>query len=97
MTPQERNDIRRKVLKILNLSDEQKQAVAELSGGEVIVYMQELCRLISLLQFCYYQNNNPIVSDWDYDQIFNHLKELEDAWQICQINSPTLAMRVRVC
>lgn len=37
----------------------------------------------------YYNNNNSIISDYEYDKLFDELKELEDNLQVIMPNSPT--------
>lgn len=37
----------------------------------------------------YYNNNNSIISDYEYDKLFDELKELEDILQVVMPNSPT--------
>ena len=37
----------------------------------------------------YYNNNNSIISDYEYDKLFDELKELEDNLQVVMPNSPT--------
>lgn len=37
----------------------------------------------------YYNNNNSIISDYEYDKLFDELKELENILQVVMPNSPT--------
>ncbi|EKE27061.1 MAG: hypothetical protein ACD_4C00067G0003 [uncultured bacterium (gcode 4)] len=53
---------------------------------EEIPWLQEIIREHNIL---YYNHESPIISDKDYDELFRILKELEEKFEVFDLNSPT--------
>ena len=51
--------------------------------------IRELVKELNVYRDEYYNNNNSIISDFDYDKLFDELKELEQTYNIIYPNSPT--------
>jgi len=52
--------------------------------------IEELVRLLNYYNYRYYVENNPVVSDYEYDQLYRELKELEEKYpQYRRQDSPT--------
>ena len=51
--------------------------------------MKKLIEQITEADIAYYQKDNPIMSDHDYDKLYDELKSLEDKSGIILSNSPT--------
>lgn len=61
--------------------------------------MKQLYELINKLNQArneYYNNNNLIMSDQEYDKLFDELKQLENEYQIFMSNSPTQSVGYEV-
>ena len=52
--------------------------------------IEELVKLLNYYNYMYYVENNPVVSDYEYDQLYRELKELEERYpQYRRQDSPT--------
>lgn len=51
--------------------------------------MKELIKILNKAKFEYYQNNNEIISNYEYDKLFDELKSLEIETEVILNNSPT--------
>ena len=52
--------------------------------------MKELVRLLNKASRAYYQEAQEIMSNYEYDRLYDELKELEDELGITLSNSPTV-------
>ena len=53
-------------------------------------YMRELVEKLNYYSYSYYSLDNPVVSDADYDKLYDELLVLENELGITLPNSPTL-------
>ena len=51
--------------------------------------MKEIINILNKASYAYYANDNPIMSDKQYDDLFDELSELEDTTGIILAGSPT--------
>ncbi|MFN4226814.1 MAG: NAD-dependent DNA ligase LigA [Candidatus Ratteibacteria bacterium] len=52
--------------------------------------IEELVKLIEYYNYMYYVENNPVISDYEYDQLYKELVELEEKYPEYKLpNSPT--------
>ena len=51
--------------------------------------MKELIQILNEADIAYYRDDNPIMSDFDYDRLFDELKGLEKDAKLILSNSPT--------
>ncbi|MCM8809164.1 MAG: NAD-dependent DNA ligase LigA [Candidatus Omnitrophica bacterium] len=52
--------------------------------------IEELVKLIDYYNYMYYVENNPVISDYEYDQLYKELVELEEKYPEYKLpNSPT--------
>lgn len=51
--------------------------------------IKELTKLLNYYRNEYYNKNNSVISDQEYDKLFDELKEKEDKTGFCLVNSPT--------
>lgn len=51
--------------------------------------MRELIRILNKADIAYYRDDNPIMTDFDYDKLFDELKGLERDTKLILSNSPT--------
>lgn len=56
---------------------------------EKIYKIRQLINSLNKYREAYYNNNNSLISDQEYDKIFDELKKLEDETQVYYADSPT--------
>jgi DNA ligase (NAD+) len=53
--------------------------------------IEELTKLLNYYNYMYYVENNPVISDYEYDQLYKELVELEEKYPQYRLpDSPTL-------
>ena len=60
-----------------------------MSANQKIEQMQHLIKVIKDADIAYYRDSNPIMTDREYDQLFDELKELEESAGLILSGSPT--------
>ncbi|MFB6073364.1 MAG: NAD-dependent DNA ligase LigA [Halobacterium sp.] len=65
------------------------QPVEDLDESEAERQVEALREAVRYHDYRYYVENDPVVSDAAYDQLFDRLQELEDAFDLQTENSPT--------
>jgi len=63
--------------------------VEDLSESEARDHVELLREAIRYHDFRYYVENDPVISDYAYDQLFERLRTLEDAFDLQTADSPT--------
>ncbi len=58
--------------------------------------MKELIELLNEASYAYYQNSEPIMTDYEYDKLYDELVNLEKETNITLSNSPTVNVEVSV-
>lgn len=58
--------------------------------------IKELVSLLNEYRDAYYNQQNPVVSDYEYDNLFDELKALEDSTGFIMTNSPTQSVGYEV-
>lgn len=54
--------------------------------------IKELVQILNVHRNAYYNENNPIISDSEYDKLFDELSELEKETGVVMANSPTVTV-----
>ena len=72
------------------LLDHLKEVVNAKTKEEAEKYVEELREVIRFHDYKYYVETNPVISDYDYDQLFHALKKLEERFpELVTPDSPT--------
>ena len=58
--------------------------------------MKELIDLLNKASYAYYQNSEPIMTDYEYDKLYDELVELEKETNTTLSNSPTVNVEVSI-
>lgn len=65
-------------------------------GGIFLERMKELVKILNNASKCYYQENRSIMSDMEYDKLYDELLELEKKTGIILSDSPTVKVGYEV-
>lgn len=57
--------------------------------NDMIIKIKQLTNQLNMYRNEYYNNSNSVISDYEYDQLFDELKALEDSTGFYMSNSPT--------
>jgi len=63
---------------------------------EKVIRMKELINILNEASFEYYKNSNPIMSDYEYDKLYDELVLLEKDLNMTLSNSPTITVEPEV-
>lgn len=63
---------------------------------EKVIRMKELINILNKASYEYYKNSNPIMSDYEYDKLYDELVLLEKELNMTLSNSPTITIEPEV-
>jgi len=63
---------------------------------EKVIRMKELINILNEASYEYYKNSNPIMSDYEYDKLYDELFLLESDLNMTLSNSPTVNVEPEV-
>ncbi|MBC9932844.1 NAD-dependent DNA ligase LigA [Chitinophaga qingshengii] len=69
----------KKAAELLTLSGKLLKAVKPVRLADVSDTLHALYEVIPYHDWCYYKKNNPVITDFEYDQLYSLLKQLEKA------------------
>ena len=64
--------------------------------NDKITRMKELIDLLNAASYAYYQNSEPIMTDYEYDKLYDELVSLERETNTTFSNSPTVNVETEV-
>ena len=82
---------------MITLQDLQQINIDQLSPQELKRLYDELVDTVNFHNYKYYVEASPVISDWEYDQLFDWLKKIEQRYpQLVRDDSPTQKLTFQI-